>query len=930
MTDTIVNLDSIETGYAVFEPDQVLTPDQLNSLAGYLDDQERLSRVALLGVGIACGLWPSLQGGEVRLSHGVGTTTDGDLLVRSGATLYDRYKPYDRTAPKYGPFYADAAMSDDKMITVYELVAEGEKDDRAQPLSGFAAAEGEPLQAMAVVLYVESVLHDDDLCTGTDCDNRGKDCVHATKLLLVDIPSAAKLAVALGTPDAAARALDPVTIARPQLGGVLAAEADLAAIYRNACAALHNDLVAALEELYAPCKDFVQDLAPADPAPRWRATLEQRQADAKDRGIQYYYDFLVDAAETYNAFRDALFGDISVCCPDVAAFPKHLVLGSLDPAQRSASGRTGFYPSPMVSEPFEQRAHARFLLRKLDALIGNFSQPAGPADLRITPSASPARPLEQRAIPYYYGVRDDLPLYRAWSYSLSRRGMERYAYSYNAGLYGAQGGAKAPLASRVDGFDFFRIEGHLGSNVIDTAQKLRDQIQQQNLPIDVETVLLGKDRGKIIVDLPIRNKNLYQFQYLLRSDVAAQLGEATDFSKGFAAQVAAAVDGNVISNADAGTGVEVKGLAANGSDAFAGFAKKASDKLLSASYDMSSKWQDDVFSAAGAAVQLRQTLSPVTKIDFPSPVDAIVTGPQVRWLTWVDTMVQDADDKETDKLFLSAYLAQHPGLEHGAGAPRGGTFVLVHDESNAVVADLALPYTCCQARGETLQPPKLPPFPKPPILVDKPIRVAAFPDKVNFDQFRTQLVNQMKTDVTTQTSYLTGLRDTIGIISGARTGGSVVGGGATAGGGILTGGDVFTGGNAVFQPATSDPVLNVNIDDLAHKSQKVDTLRTALLDPGLDDTKRAAIETQLEASESELSTAIVTTTQYVASTGTDFSAGSDGAKAITAASAALGKVNNIDALTTVEKGLTSVGNQAATTDAARSVIGSLLTTRGIR
>src|SRR5262245_52267618 len=381
MTDTIVNLDTIETGYAVFEPDQVLTPDQLNSLAGYLDDQERLSRVALLGVGIACGLWPSLQGSAVRLSPGVGTTTDGDVMYRPEAVLYDRYKPYDRTAPKYGPFYTDSAMSDDKMITVYELVDEDAKDDRAQPLSGFAAAEGRPLQAMAAVLYVESALHDDDLCTGTDCDNKGKDCVHATKLLLVDVASAATLAAALATPDAAARTLDPVALARPQLGGTLAAEADLAAIYRTACATLHNDLVAALEEIYAPCKDFISDLAPADPAPRWRATLEQRKGDAKDRGIQYYYDFLCDAAETYNGFRDALFGDISVCCPDVTAFPKHLVLGSLDPAQRAASGRTAFYPSPMVSEPFEQRAHARFLLRKLDALIGTYVQPAGPADL---------------------------------------------------------------------------------------------------------------------------------------------------------------------------------------------------------------------------------------------------------------------------------------------------------------------------------------------------------------------------------------------------------------------------------------------------------------------------------------------------------------------------------------------------------------------
>src|SRR5438445_188794 len=208
-TETSMSLDKIETGFTVFETDQVLTPGQLNSVADYLDDQERLTRVALLGVGIACGLWPSLQAGSVRLSHGVGTTTDGDLLFMPGATVYDRYKPYDSSAPKYPPFYPGG----ETMITAYELVLAGESDSRAQPLSGFAAAEGRALESMAAVLYVESYLHDQDLCTATDCDNRGKDWIHATRLLLVDAKSAAALAGALDTPDGAARtALDPVVI----------------------------------------------------------------------------------------------------------------------------------------------------------------------------------------------------------------------------------------------------------------------------------------------------------------------------------------------------------------------------------------------------------------------------------------------------------------------------------------------------------------------------------------------------------------------------------------------------------------------------------------------------------------------------------------------------------------------------------------------
>ena len=75
------------TQYAVFEPDQVLTHGQLNSLSEFLDRQDRLSRVDLIGVGIASGLRVSRVEAGVRISRGMGITSDqfnalaGDLLA---------------------------------------------------------------------------------------------------------------------------------------------------------------------------------------------------------------------------------------------------------------------------------------------------------------------------------------------------------------------------------------------------------------------------------------------------------------------------------------------------------------------------------------------------------------------------------------------------------------------------------------------------------------------------------------------------------------------------------------------------------------------------------------------------------------------------------------------------------------------------------
>src|SRR2546423_14089453 len=88
MTQVLRSLDQITTGYTVFEENQVLTDKQLNSVADYFDDQTRLTRVQLLGVGIVCGLRPSVLNDLVRLSKGVGVTTDGDLLSLPADTTY--------------------------------------------------------------------------------------------------------------------------------------------------------------------------------------------------------------------------------------------------------------------------------------------------------------------------------------------------------------------------------------------------------------------------------------------------------------------------------------------------------------------------------------------------------------------------------------------------------------------------------------------------------------------------------------------------------------------------------------------------------------------------------------------------------------------------------------------------------------------------
>jgi len=75
-------LMEITPQYRSFVDDQVLTSGQLNEFIDYFEDQDRLTRVCLVGVGVACGFKVSVnnQNSLLTITQGCGVTTDGDLL----------------------------------------------------------------------------------------------------------------------------------------------------------------------------------------------------------------------------------------------------------------------------------------------------------------------------------------------------------------------------------------------------------------------------------------------------------------------------------------------------------------------------------------------------------------------------------------------------------------------------------------------------------------------------------------------------------------------------------------------------------------------------------------------------------------------------------------------------------------------------------
>lgn len=718
------SLASVSTGYTVFEKDQVLTHDQLNSVADYADDQIRLSRVRLGGVGVACGLRVSLSGATVRVTGGVGVTTDGDLLYLDDDTTFNRWRPYDRSFPAYPPLYHGGDVNG-AMYNAWELFPAGSRGEPGRPLSELAAElGGGSLSSLFAVLLMESYRQDDDLCSGTDCDNLGARAVNTRKLILVDRGSVPALAGGQATPAQAFAELPALAADRPSLGSAMTTVDQLATAYRGACNAIHDRLTGVLPLIHQHAGAFLEGAVTANSARTWATKLAGYKGAfaTATTGIQYYYDFLKDVVEAYNEFREHLFGDDTWCSPPVASFPKHLLLGDLG---GSAEKRTGWYPSPVTSRTAGQLEHARFLLQRLDALITRFSVSTS-TPIRVTPSAWEDRPLDERAIPFYYTPGGPDPVHTRWSYRLARRGMANMAYGYHAASYAPAGSPAAnPLVFQIGRAGFFRVEGILGKAAQTARDELEALIRARNLPFSVRTVLLGTDRAKVVKRPGRRITDLHHVHQVIRKDTDARLADAQEFSEYYSAEVLKATDaGDLFHAQEDEQRTAVRGAVMSLGPvvaASAGTARGRTTGTYSQYRAKASALQTEMTATIHSAAELSFQAKPVAATGFVTPLDTLASGVQTSLLPWLDQVLDWKDQKQDDRLLWKAFAEEHPQAEHFGGVARGGTLVLVHDAGNTVVADVMLPYRWEEEPVDedepalTAPPPDRPKIKRPPV-----------------------------------------------------------------------------------------------------------------------------------------------------------------------------------------------------------------------
>lgn len=509
-------LTDITASYHSFTPDQVLTHNQLNEVLNYFDDQDRLSRIALSGVGIVCGFSPTLNSQGILLTQGAGVTTDGDMVLLQNTGSVSPLKNINLTNVQYTNY---RTFTDDKaiypqfrrngsQIPIWEIIPSTEVTNVAVelPIPGFPN-----IANMVVLLYIESFEDEENLCQGLSCDNQGLDQVQRLRALIVSESDALYILQndSLFTKHelmSTYMQMKDLSVQRIIVNPVNAATSvDLKNSFRLAPhAQTIADLIAGLNLMSAKLGPYYS----SNPIPSILNGINVKLASSitvETSFYQYRYDLLKDVVDSYNEAKELFIHIATECCPSITAFPKHLMIGKLVPTESDlliGTYRHSFYKSPILIDDSRDALQFMSILQRMDEQLKAYPlYPETPNTglfrpvIKITPSRYRSV-LGKKAIPFYYNL--DTPLLKVWDQGKAQMGKYRKNLSYNTGPLDPSPSIQTPLLYNLEPYNFLRIEGHQGHDFKEALSSI-DSIKHTNgLAFDVKALSIDLDTNIVI------------------------------------------------------------------------------------------------------------------------------------------------------------------------------------------------------------------------------------------------------------------------------------------------------------------------------------------------------------------------------------------------------------------------------------------------
>jgi hypothetical protein len=526
-------MEFTQNKYPFFEANQILTNLHLNQAFNYLDEQERLTRANLIGIGIVCRLEIRFDPAEnpvtIHLYKGCGVTSEGHLIVEPEDLALVSYREYNLPGdPEYLPFFKDKSTENKAPYDLWELFPEGEPDTEQ------LGTPANFLSDKAALLFLELKQEGLRNCSANDCNDRGSQVTVTVRRLLIRRNDLEKL---IAETNALAADLTPTDLEtalseRLNLPDLRLPRFDAPntgpATSKDVLAAFHSVFHAeklalqtgnALSAAYDAFKPLVQSKYPSNPFAEFSADfgfLDNAPATtAQVRFLPYYYDFFADLISAYDAFRWKGMELLCAGCPPEGLFPRHLMLGVVFPASVASPGiyRHHFLASSAIDGCEERIKELAQLFQRLVEMIARFTltppmpQPSTASrtdgQIRITPDKSSDAPLSDKAIPYYYLQNGTPPLFQLWDPEKTRRNRANQNLSYRSDEYtpAAPAFITNPLHYDLEPYNFLRIEGHLGKNYQSVMNTLLSLKSRFRLPIEIIALRAGAFDEKIPVDL---------------------------------------------------------------------------------------------------------------------------------------------------------------------------------------------------------------------------------------------------------------------------------------------------------------------------------------------------------------------------------------------------------------------------------------------
>jgi hypothetical protein len=481
-------LSKITTGYHTFVPNQVLTHNQLNELVTYLDDQSRLAKVFLHGVGIVCGFSARIinkkgigleKDSAIEIEKGIGITTDGDLIqlkqtnanvisaeLLEESAVYTHYKKFLDDKAEYEPF-----KKQNGVVDMWEL------------LPGSTGSTGKlnnlNLDDKVVVLYLETYANNGNLCTSIDCDNQGIEEVQKLRVLLISEKTAeliVKNDPVFVWHNIAEKYINLPEIKLPRVN--LFHTNNLATLRQNYVTSISQTVLSKLKEGYNTIFEIfgrASISAQIDKLLKFNLKTKNPLVD-----FQYRYDLLADLIATYNEIKELLYHINVECSPSINSFAKHLLLGRLNETGPFPKYRHRLYKSPLSATEQKYRSKVESLQARAVQLLKNYqiNLAENVQSTRITPSQLNGE-LGYRAIPYYYSINANL--LHSWSFEKTNNLKSNFQYSYSTEQLADLPEIRNPLQFDTDEFDFYRIEGHLQLDALECRDHINSQITTYGL-----------------------------------------------------------------------------------------------------------------------------------------------------------------------------------------------------------------------------------------------------------------------------------------------------------------------------------------------------------------------------------------------------------------------------------------------------------------